>query len=142
MVDLNKTLFQRHQNLARQYIEELSHTRAELAKLEQEQRDLARRAQLSRPSLALSQPSLEQHSVMANQGTPRSERNFMDEIDIERNSPDPETQTQILENETSSARLQRVERLLVQELFKNKLIKTFHSRTYNTFFLNFRHYSI
>ena len=128
--------------MARQYIEELSHTRAELAKLEQEQRDLARRAQLSRPSLALSQPSLEQHSVMANQGTPRSERNFMDEIDIERNSPDPETQTQILENETSSARLQRVERLLVQELFKNKLIKTFHSRTYNTFFLNFRHYSI
>jgi len=108
--------FQRHQNLARQYIEELSHTRAELAKLEQEQRDLARRAQLSRPSLALSQPSLEQHSVMANQGTPRSERNFMDEIDIERNSPDPETQTQILENETSSARLQRVERLLVQAL--------------------------
>ena len=103
--------------MARQYIEELSHTRAELAKLEQEQRDLARRAQLSRPSLALSQPSLEQHSVMANQGTPRSERNFMDEIDIERNSPDPETQTQILENETSSARLQRVERLLVQELF-------------------------
>ena len=137
-----KPFFQRHQNLARQYIEELSHTRAELAKLEQEQRDLARRAQLSRPSLALSQPSLEQHSVMANQGTPRSERNFMDEIDIERNSPDPETQTQILENETSSARLQRVERLLVQELFKNKLIKTFHSRTYNTFFLNFRHYSI
>ena len=41
----------------------------------------------------------------------------MDEIDIERNSPDPETQTQILENETSSARLQRVERLLVQELY-------------------------
>ena len=106
--------------MARQYIEELSHTRAELAKLEQEQRDLARRAQLSRPSLALSQPSLEQHSVMANQGTPRSERNFMDEIDLERNSPDPETQTQILENETSSARLQRVERLLVQELYYKK----------------------
>ena len=91
----------------------MAQNREELAQLEQERRSLQRMSDHLRPK-AINNVVSDYHSVLAEQGTPRTER----QCSLEQLNRDAETATVILERmsaeDTETSRLARVERLLVQ----------------------------
>lgn len=98
---------------------ELAQNREELAQLEEEQRSLQRMTDRSQPKTV--NHLSDYHSVLAEQGTPRNER----QCSLDQLNPDLDTATVILEHhtdDTPNARLSRVERLLVQGI---NLVKSF-----------------
>ena len=91
----------------------MAQNREELAQLEQERRSLQRMSDHLRPK-AINNVVSDYHSVLAEQGTPRTER----QCSLEQLNRDADTATVILERmsaeDSETSRLARVERLLVQ----------------------------